>query len=114
MRYAIVVYESPAGMQARKDPEYHAAYAAYVRALTEAGVRIAGAGLQSADTATTLRMQDGKRVVQDGPYADTKEELGGFFLIEVPNLDKALEWAARCPSMATGVVEVRPALPPME
>jgi hypothetical protein len=114
MRYAIIVYESPAGIEARKDPEFQAAYAAYVKALSDAGVRIAGAGLHSADTATTLRMQNGKRLVQDGPYADTKEELGGFLLIEVPNLDKAIEWAARCPSMEMGVVEVRPALPPVD
>ena len=113
MRYAILVYESEAGMEARKDPEYKAAYASYVRALSEAGVRLAGAGLPTASMATTLRMKDGKRLVQDGPYADTKEELGGFFLIEAPDLDKAIEWAARCPSLATGVIEVRPALPPL-
>jgi hypothetical protein len=113
MRYAILIYESEAGTEARKDPRYKAAYAAYVRALSEAGVWLAGAGLPSASTATTLRMKDGKRLVQDGPYADTKEELGGFFLIEAPDLDKAIEWAARCPSMATGVIEVRPALPPL-
>jgi hypothetical protein len=113
MRYAIIVYDSPAGMEAREDPEYRAAYAAYLKALADAGVLLAGAGLQSKDTATTLRMQDGRRLVQDGPYADTKEELGGFLLIEVPNLDKAIEWAARCPSMETGAVEVRPALPPV-
>jgi hypothetical protein len=114
MRYAIVVYESEAGMQARNDPEFQAAYVAYVKALSEAGVRIAGAGLTAASTATTLRMKDGKRLVQDGPYADTKEELGGFFLIEAPDLDKAIAWAARCPSLATGVIEVRPALPPLD
>jgi hypothetical protein len=113
MRYAIVVYESEAGMEARRDPAYQAAYAAYLKALSDAGVRIAGAGLESAATATTLRMRDGKRLVQDGPYADTKEELGGFLLIEVPDLDRALEWAARCPSLETGVIEVRPAFPPV-
>jgi len=114
MRYVILVYESEATMQARSDPQHQAAYAAYVRALYEAGVGIAGAGLKAATTATTLRVTDGKRHVQDGPYADTKEELGGFFLIDVPDLDKALEWAARCPSLPSGVVEVRPALPPVE
>ena len=113
MRYAIAVYESEAGMEARKDPEYVAAYAAYLKALSEAGVLLGGAGLESASTATTLRMKGGKRLVQDGPYADTKEELGGFLLIEVPDLDRALEWAARCPSAATGVIEVRATLPPV-
>jgi hypothetical protein len=113
MRYAILVYESPAAIEARKDPAFRAAYGAYVRALDEAGVRVAGAGLESATTATTLRVREGKRLVQDGPYADTKEELGGFLLIEVPNLDKAIEWAARCPSTEMGASEIRPALAPV-
>jgi len=113
MRYAILIYESEEAMEARKDPQFQAAYAAYVRALSEAGVWLAGAGLPSASTATTLRMKDGMRLVQDGPYADTKEELGGFVLIEVPDLDRALEWAARCPSLPMAVIEVRPALPPV-
>jgi len=111
MQYAIVVYESPLALEARRQPEFRAAYTAYLRALSEAGVLLAGAGLQPAVTATTVRILDGKRQVQDGPYADTKEELGGFLLIEVQDLDKALEWAARCPSLPNGVVEVRPALP---
>jgi hypothetical protein len=113
MRYAIIVYDSPAAMEARKDPEYQAAYAAYVKALADSGVWIAGVGLHSKDTATTIRLQGGKRLVQDGPYADTKEELAGFLLIDVPDLDKAIEWAARCPSLEAGVIEVRPALPPV-
>lgn len=113
MRYAIIVYDAPAGMEARKDPEYQAAYAAYLKALVDAGVWLAGAGLHSKDTATTIRLQGGQRLVQDGPYADTKEELAGFLLIDVPDLDKAMEWALRCPSAETGVIEVRPALPPV-
>jgi hypothetical protein len=58
-------------------------------------------------------MKDGKRRVQDGPYADTKEQLGGFILLELPSLDAALEWAARCPSAAGGAIEVRPLAPEM-
>jgi hypothetical protein len=113
MRYAIVVYESPAALEQRKDPEYQAAYSAYLKALAESGVLVSGVGLHSKDTATTIRLQGGKRLVQDGPYADTKEELAGFLLIDVPDLDKAIEWAARCPSLEAGVIEVRPALPPV-
>jgi len=64
------------------------------------------AGLQPPHAGTTLRQRDGERHVQDGPYAETKEQLGGFYEIEVPDLDKALEWAARCPAAATGAVEV--------
>lgn len=71
---------------------------------------VGGAALQPPSAATTVRQQNGKQHVQDGPYADTKEQLGGYFVIEVPDLDKALEWAARCPAAAAGAVEVRPNL----
>ncbi len=75
---------------------------------------LAGAGgLEPPVTATTVRVVDGQRHVQDGPFADTKEQLGGYFVIDVPDLDVALEWAERCPSASTGgSCEVRPLLPP--
>lgn len=112
MRYALLVYETEACVNGRDDPEYQAAYQAYIKAIYGSGVAFAGSGLQdAATTATTLRETQGERVIQDGPFVDTKEQLAGFLLIEVPDLDKALEWAARCPSVARGgVVEVRPAL----
>lgn len=112
MRFALLVYETEAGVKGRDDPEYQAAYQAYIRAIYGAGVAFAGSGLKdAATTATTLRVTDGERHIQDGPYVDTKEQLAGFFLIEVPDRDKALEWAARCPSLARGgIVEVRAAL----
>jgi hypothetical protein len=112
MRYALLVYETEAGVKARTDPEYQAAYNAYIKAIYDGGVAIAGSGLQdAATTTTTFRLVDGERRIQDGPFADTKEQLAGFFLIDVPDLDKALEWAARCPSTARGgIVEVRLAL----
>ncbi|MEA5597134.1 YciI family protein [Rivularia sp. UHCC 0363] len=84
------------------------AFAAYAQALTEAGVMIAATGLQPSRTATTVRIQNGHRNVQDGPFADTKEQLGGFYVIDVPDLDTALEWAARNPAASLGGVEVRP------
>lgn len=116
MKYAIIVYETPAELAAREDPAragaYWAAYQAYSAALVQGGVAAGGAGLQPPATATTVRLRGGQRLVQDGPFADTKELLGGFFTIDVPDLDTALEWAARCPSAATGSVEVRPQLPP--
>jgi hypothetical protein len=71
---------------------------------------VGGSGLQPPAVATTVRQRDGKRQVQDGPYAETKEQLGGYFEIEVADLDTALDWAARCPAAATGAVEVRPNL----
>ncbi|QEH36797.1 YCII-related domain protein [Aquisphaera giovannonii] len=114
MLYVISAYETPEDFEARSNESKHSywgAWKAYAEALTEAGVKVGGRGLMAPSTATTVRLREGERFVQDGPYADTKEQLGGFCLIEVPDLDAALDWAARCPAAATGVVEVRPALP---
>lgn len=84
------------------------AWGAYIKALTDAGVMRGGNALLPAHSATTVRMRDGRRQVQDGPYPESKEQLGGFFIIDVPNLDVALEWAAKNPAAKSGVVEVRP------
>jgi hypothetical protein len=115
MQYAILVYETEHGFAARTDaadsPAYWGSYQAYGAALTQAGVMAGGAALQAAHAATTIRLRNGERLVQDGPYADTKEQLGGFYLIEAADLDAALDWAARCPAAATGAIEVRPLLP---
>jgi len=73
----------------------------------ESGVFVAGDPLEVPETGTTIRIKEGKRGVQDGPYADTKEQLGGFTILELPSLDAALEWAARCPAASSGAVEVR-------
>jgi hypothetical protein len=116
MQFALIVYETDADAAARSNPatvqQHMAPWFAYSKALAEAGIARGGAGLQTHADATTVKLRDGKRQVHDGPFADTKERLGGFFVIEVPNLDKALEWAARCPAAASGSVEVRPLLPP--
>jgi hypothetical protein len=116
MQFAILTYETPAELAAREDPvrapSYWAAYTAYSQALVDAGVARGGAGLQPPSIATTVRLRGNERLVQDGPFAETKESLGGLFMIEVPDLDTALTWAARCPAAATGSVEVRPMLPP--
>ena len=85
-----------------------AAYVAYSEALTKAGVLRSSNGLQPSSTATTVRLANGKPQVLDGPYADTKEQFGGYFIIDVPDLDAAIAWAARCPATGHGVVEVRP------
>ena len=111
-QYAILVYEPPEDFGSRVGTpaaEHWPAWKAYAAALTEAGVPTGGAALQGIDTATTVRNRDGRQV-QDGPYADTKEQLGGFCLIDIPDLDAALQWANRCPAAATGSVEVRPLL----
>jgi hypothetical protein len=85
------------------------AYAAYTNALQEAGVFVGGNPLAATTTATIVRVtSDGKTSVLDGPYAETKEQLGGYYLIDVPDLDAAISWAARCPCASSGTVEVRP------
>jgi hypothetical protein len=91
-----------------KDPNAKAAGVAYGQALRAAGISVAGAGLESPQTATVVSVRNGKRRVHDGPYAETKEFLGGFVIIDVPHLDAPLEWAARNPSAAHAFVEVRP------
>jgi hypothetical protein len=85
-----------------------AAYTAYTEALRTAGVFVGGNRLQPSSDATTVRITNGKSQVLDGPFADAKEQLGGYYMIDVPDLDAALEWAARCPTAGHGVVEVRP------
>ena len=116
MNHVLIVNEGEDGIAILRDPAkigpYMGAWKAYADALMKAGVLTGGAQLQLPETATTLRMRGGKRVVQDGPFADTKEQLGGFFIINVPNLDTALDWAARCPIAPGGVIEVRPAVQP--
>ena len=86
-------------------------YGQFTESIRASGAFQAGAPLQPTSTATTVRMKQGKTVTTDGPFAETKEQLGGFYLIEVPDLNAALDWAARCPAAASGVVEVRPVLP---
>lgn len=83
----------------------------YTQALADAGVLIDGAALQSPDTATTVRVRDGARLLTDGPWADTKEHLISYYLIEVEDLDQALAWAAGMPNARTGSIEVRPLQP---
>jgi hypothetical protein len=118
MNYTMLIYEDSAGFALRNDPDpgkresYWAAWPRYTKALQDAGVFVGGAGLQPPDTATTFKQHNGKRLVQDGPFAETKEQLGGYFVINVPSLDAALDWAARIPAAPGSVIEVRPNLQP--
>jgi hypothetical protein len=114
MKYAILMFENEADFARRGDPAYLGAWASYAKAVHESGIFIDGAGLQPPTTATTLRLREGKRHVQDGPFADTKEQLGGYFVVDVPSLDDALDWASRSPSASSGCVEVRPVMAPMQ
>jgi hypothetical protein len=85
-----------------------AAYGAYTEAVTKAGILAGSNRLQRTTAASTVRVANGKTQVLDGPYAETKEQLAGYYMIDVPDLDAALSWAARCPGASHGAVEVRP------
>ena len=86
-------------------------YGTYTQDLIKAGVMRAGSELKPVATATTVRVRGGKVLSTDGPFAETKEQLGGYYLIDVPNLDDAVKWAAKCPGANTGSIEVRPLNP---
>ena len=109
MKYALLVHQPQEAFDHR-DKETIAAGRAYGEALMAAGVLVGGAGLESPKSATTVSVRDGKRQVHDGPYAETKEFLAGLAVIDVPNLDAALEWAARHPAAGHAAIEIRPLL----
>ncbi len=114
MQFMMLIYENSEAFESRKNGDedpYFGAWRAYHQALVEAGVYVGGNPLQLPETATTVQVKDGRRQVQDGPYANTKEQLGGFTILECPSLDAALEWAARCPAASAGAVEIRPLAP---
>jgi hypothetical protein len=111
MQYMLVLYVNEAGWPRLTKSEQEqgmAAYVGYNEAVTKAGVFKAAGRLQPSSNATTIRMANGKPQAPDGPYTDSKEQVGGYCLIDVPDLDAALSWAARCPAAGHGVVEVRP------
>jgi hypothetical protein len=111
MQYLLMLYSNEAGWSKLTPAEQEqgvAAYRAYTEALTKSGVLLGSNRLQPTATATTVRIADGKSHVLDGPYAETKEQLGGYYLIEAADLDAAIAWAARCPGAGHGTVEVRP------
>jgi hypothetical protein len=115
MKYMMMFYENEANVAAQRDqPErtgpYWDAWNAYMGALYPSGIVVGGDALMPPSAATSVRLDGSKRLVQDGPVAATKEQLAGYVVIEVPDLDTALYWAARCPAATYGAVEVRPVL----
>ncbi|MGC1650459.1 MAG: YciI family protein [Candidatus Sulfotelmatobacter sp.] len=111
MKYLLMTYVNENGwakMTKAEQEQGAAAYMAYGEALKKAGAIVGSNRLQPTSTATTVRITNGKSQVLDGPYVDTKEQLGGYFLIDAPDLDSAISWASRCPAAGHGVVEVRP------
>ena len=114
MQYLLLIYGNEAAMASASEADtgqMTAAYGAYTEAMVKAGVMVGGNRLRPSSTATTVRSPGGKTQVLDGPYAETKEQLGGYYLIEAPDLDAALSWAERCPGAAMGAIEVRPIWP---
>ncbi|OAI41648.1 hypothetical protein AYO41_05335 [Verrucomicrobia bacterium SCGC AG-212-E04] len=111
MTYLILIYGAEsawAGMPQSNLKEMYDAYMTYTDELAGSGSLRGGHELQPTHTATTVRVRDGKVLKTDGPFAETKEQLGGFYIIDVPNLDAALEWASKCPGAKNGCTEVRP------
>jgi hypothetical protein len=111
MQYLLMLYANEAGwsnLTKSQQEQGMAAYTAYTEALKKAGVWKGSNRLQPINAATTVRVADGKSQVLDGPYIESKEQIGGYYLIDVPDLDSAISWAARCPGASHGVVEVRP------
>jgi hypothetical protein len=111
MKYMLLIYGDEEKMRAipKEDAsKMMPAYAAYTEALKKAGILLGGDRLQFTSNATTVRIRDGKTNVVNGPYAEAKEHLAGYYLIDVPDMDSALSWASRCPGASAGTVEVRP------
>jgi hypothetical protein len=107
MNYMMLIHHDDARLAEANQKELWADYAAFNEALAKAGGR-SGVRLQPATAATSVRVRDGKTDVIDGPYADTKEKLAGYFMIEVASVEEAVAWAQRCPSARYGTIEARP------
>lgn len=113
MKFMLTLVSDPALEPDPTSPEFEAymgAWFAYSSALEAAGIEFSGEALQGAETATTVRVRDGERLVTDGPFIEAKEVVGGYYVIDVADLDEALDWAAKIPNVHFGTVEVRPVM----
>ena len=111
MQYVLLIHGDEAERRGSSPEELRkllGAYTAYTQAMKDAGVYLAGEALEYSTTGASVQVRDGKTQVLDGPYAEAKEQLAGYYLVETPNLDAALAWAARCPGASYGTMEVRP------
>ena len=112
MRYMMLIHHDEAALAAAPQKDLWAEFGAFNEALSKAAGAATGERLQPSSAATTVRQQDGKTDVLDGPYADTKEQFAGYFFVDVPDLDQAIAWAKRCPSSKYGSIEIRPLVEP--
>jgi hypothetical protein len=110
MQYALTIYAAPREMTPEEGQAMSAEYFKVTEEMRGAGAFLAGEGLQPVSTATTVRVPNGERIVTDGPFAETKETLGGFYVLECKDLDEAIDWAAKIPGARNGCVEVRPVI----
>ena len=113
MKFMLILASDPSLEPDPTSPDfesYMGEWFAYSQALTAAGIEFSGEALQGDDTATTVQVRDGERLVTDGPFIEAKEVIGGFYVIDVPDLDAALDWAAKIPNVRFGTVEVRPVM----
>jgi hypothetical protein len=108
VKYMCLIYASDVELTESESAQLMPAYVSYTKMLMESGAMVAGDPLDEPSSATTVRVRDGKRAITDGPFVETKEYLGGYYILDVPNLDVALDLAAQCPGAAFGTIEVRP------
>ena len=114
MKYLLLIYENEAAWAAASEAEQGQVFGEYMefsRGIVQSGNYIGGEALQPTATATTVRVRDGKALITDGPFAETREQLGGYYLVEAKDLDEATAIAGRIPGAKTGSIEVRPILP---
>ena len=113
MQYLLLIYgdeKAGANLSKEESDAWMGEYTAYTEAMQKAGVMLAGEALHPTSAATTVRVQNGKQVTTHGPFAETKEQLGGYYVVNCNNLDEAIEWAAKCPGARAGSIEVRPVM----
>jgi hypothetical protein len=113
MRYLLLIYGDQSTYDQMSEADQQAdmqAWFNYTNELEAAGVSQGGAALQPVSTATSVRRENGQPLITDGPFAETKEQLGGFYILEVPDVDAAIEWANKCPGVEYGTIELRPVM----
>ena len=108
MKYMLLIYGDPSAYNPADGDKIMGEYMAFTQEILDSGEMVAGDPLQGTETATTVRVRDGKRSTTDGPFAETKEVLGGYYIVDVKDLDRAVELASKIPDSRTGSVEVRP------
>jgi hypothetical protein len=114
MKYLLLIYESEqasVGLSEAEQGQIYQEYMDYTNGIKKKGHYVAGEALQPVSTATTVRVKNGKTLTTDGPFAETREQLGGFYMVEAKDLDEAIKLATGIPAVRTGSIEVRPIMP---